>query len=211
MVESEYINLLMNKSNIADKPIAFIVLIINLTEINFAVSTSVNHDATRNRDIGIFEFSLIRNLLCFLIAIPVFLFFGKSLFEDVTRETMAPLVIRILFGNIAFFTWTAVFKFLPLGIGQVICSSNPFVVVLLTWCLFAADKPGFDDLIGIVVSFIGIVIMAGSKPASDVEVIVEDKNSHYLAGFVFAGVTMFFLAILPISGRFLKSIHFSII
>ena len=201
----------MNKSKIGDKPIAFIVLIINLQEIFFTVSTSVNHDATRNRGIGVFEFSLVRNFLCFVIAIPVFIFFGKSLFEGITREMMIPLIVRIFVGNTAFFTWTAVFKFLPLGIGQVICSSNPFVVVMLASCLFAADKPSYDDLIGIVVSFIGIVIMAESKPAPDLEVVFDEKESHYLAGFMFAIFTMFALAILTISGRYLKSIHFSII
>ena len=201
----------MNKSKIGDKPIAFIVLIINLQEIFFTIAISVSRDATRNRGIGVFEFSLIRSVICLMIAIPVFIFFGKSFFEGITREMLVPLVVRIFFGNTAFFTKTAVFKFLPLGIGQVICSSNPFVVVMLASCLFADDKPSYDDLIGIVVSFIGIVIMAESKPAPDLEVVFDEKESHYLAGFMFAIFTMFALAILTISGRYLKSIHFSII
>ena len=82
---------------------------------------------------------------------------------------------------------------------------------MIASCLFSANKPSYDDLIGIFVSFIGIVILAESKTASNVEVLLDEKESHFLAGFIFAVFTMFALAILAIARRYLKSIHFSII
>ena len=176
----------------------------------FMIATSVNHDATRNRGIGVFEFSFIRSFLGLVFAIPVFIFYQRSLFEDITRDMMVPLAIRIIVGNICFFTWTYVYKLLPMGIGQVICASNPFLVVLLAPCVFATEKAGYDDLVGIIFSFVGILIMAESKPGKDADIQVESE-AQYLTGFIFAFITMFFLAVLILTGRYLKSIHFSVI
>jgi drug/metabolite transporter (DMT)-like permease len=196
--------------NTGDKPIALIVLLINLTEIMFMIATSVNHDATRNRGIGIFEFSFFRNFFGLLFSIPVFFYFQKGLFEDITRDMIVPLVIRIIVGNTCFFTWTYVYKLLPMGIGQVICASNPFLVVLFAPCMFATEKAGLNDLVGIIFSFLGILIMALSKPGSDADIKIN-AEAYYLSGIIFALITMIFLAVLILTGRYLKSIHFSVI
>lgn len=115
----------------SDMPIAVVATLINIQELCFTMSTSIMHECMRNRGFGVFEFSFIRNTFNFILTIPVFFYVGKSLFEDINRETIKPLVIRIVAGNMAFSTFTIVFKLIPLGIGSVIIQSNPFIVVLL--------------------------------------------------------------------------------
>lgn len=68
-------------------------------------------------------------------------------------------------GNITFFTFTIVFKLLPLGIGQVIIQSNPFVVVLLSG-YFLKEQTSRVELACIFVTFVGIVVMALSHPSN---------------------------------------------
>ena len=64
----------------ADKPIALIVLIVNVQELFFTVSTTISHDCTRNRGIGIIEFSLIRNVINFILAMLVLWYSGMGLY-----------------------------------------------------------------------------------------------------------------------------------
>jgi drug/metabolite transporter (DMT)-like permease len=150
----------------SDLPIALLATLINIQEVFFLISTSINHECTRNRGLGVFEFSLIRNSCNLIFAIPIFLYFGRGLTEGLTTEKWVPLVIRIVCGNITFFTFTYVFKLLPLGIGQVIIQSNPFVVVLLS-NYFLNEPVHRFEIVCITLTFLGIFIMAVSHPDSE--------------------------------------------
>lgn len=149
----------------ADKPIALIFLIINIQEIFFTISTAISRECTKNRGLGVFEFSLWRNSLCFILSIPPSILSGKGLFEGMNRELWLPITLRTIVGNMAFFTFTQTFKMLPMGIGNVIIMSNPFIVVIIQ-ALFFNDSISKADIAGIIVSFLGILITAYTKPPS---------------------------------------------
>ena len=83
----------------------------------FTIATSINHECTRNRGLDVFEFTFIRNIANLLFSIPLFLYSGRSLFTEITKDKVVPLAVRILAGNIAFASFTVAFKLLPLGIG----------------------------------------------------------------------------------------------
>ena len=115
----------------ADLSIALVFLIINIQEIFFTVSTAIGRECTRHRGLGVLEFSLWRNFLCFVLSIPPFLWSGKGLFEGMSKDLWLPITIRTIVGNLGYFTFTQTFKLLPMGIGNVIIMSNPFIVVIL--------------------------------------------------------------------------------
>lgn len=179
--------------------------LIAIQETLFSISTAVNHECTRNRGFGIFEFSLIRNSFNLVFAVPIFLWFEKGLFEGLTKDKHKPLIVRIVAGNITFFTFTYVFKMLPLGIGQVIIQSNPFVVVLLS-SYYLQEPICRVELACIGATFFGIVIMACSKPSSG-NVLAEQTFGQYLFGLTMAVITMVFMAVLVVAGRALKGVH----
>ena len=79
-------------------PILYAAVLINIQEICLTVSTSVNHECTRSRGFGIFEFTLIRNLFNFVITLPVFFMIGLPLFDEIKKEHVKPLIARIVFG-----------------------------------------------------------------------------------------------------------------
>jgi len=114
-----------------DLPIALVFFIINIQEIFFTISTAIGRDCTRNRGLGVLEVSLCRNILCLVFSIPPFLWYGKGLFEGMSKDLWLPITIRTIVGNLAYFTFTQTFKMLPMGIGNVIIMSNPFIVVIL--------------------------------------------------------------------------------
>jgi drug/metabolite transporter (DMT)-like permease len=194
----------------ADKPIALIFLIINAMEIVFTISTAIGRECTRNRGLSIAEVSLIRNSLNFIMSIPPFLLSGMGPFEGMSRDLWLPIIVRTIAGNLGFFTFTSTFKYLPMGIGNIIVLSNPFIVVFLAACLFK-DAINIVDILGIVVSFCGILIMAYTKPPALVAPTVLDDRSHYLKGIAFAMTSMVFVATLVTMGRAVKSINYAVV
>jgi drug/metabolite transporter (DMT)-like permease len=62
-------------------------------------------------------------------------------------------------------------------------------------------------------SFVGLVIMAQSKPIYETEETEPQMNKQpsYIAGIFFALLAMVFLAFNIVTSRFLKQVHFSVI
>lgn len=79
-------------------PIVYAAILININEICFTVSTSVNHEFTRSRGFGVFEFTMLRNMFNFVLTLPVFFLLRLPLFDEIKKEHLKPLVARIIFG-----------------------------------------------------------------------------------------------------------------
>lgn len=126
-----------------------------------------------------------------------------------TSELRTPLIIRTVTGNLSYFTYVATFKYLPMGIGQIIVNSNPFVVALCCAYLFK-EVVGFPDIAGIIVAFAGIVIMATTQPPAEV-LSEEQTKTEFMKGLLFALFTVTGISSITLSGRSLQSIHFSVI
>ena len=63
-----------------DHPISTTLLLVNITEILFTISTAIARELTKNRGIGVIEFCFVRNLLNFVFSIVIWGFTGEPLF-----------------------------------------------------------------------------------------------------------------------------------
>ncbi|MFN9940705.1 MAG: hypothetical protein ACK56I_14625, partial [bacterium] len=66
-----------------------------------------------------------------------------------------------------YFTHTWTYKYLPLAIGNVVILSSPFAIAFLSYHLFG-DKITSLDLKSVLISFIGLSIMAFSRPSTTI-------------------------------------------
>jgi drug/metabolite transporter (DMT)-like permease len=108
---------------------------------------------------------------------------------------------RAAIGHIGNITFIWMFKLLPLGIGSTIVYSNPILISLMSHYLL--NEPATrDEVIGIFVSFIGIVLMSMGKEASA----LEQERADYKLGIALALFTCFTVSGLTILTRKLKGV-----
>lgn len=134
-------------------------LVVNMSECCFSISIAINQYATNNLGLSVLEFAFARNFVNFWVSTSMLYYKGMSPLQGITSDVYIPLGIRCIVGNIAFISLTYVFSKLPLSIGTVIISTSPFAVAILSRLILAEDiaRP---DIIAIIVSFTGILIMA---------------------------------------------------
>lgn len=105
------------------------------------------------------EFTWCRNWCNLLFSVVVLIYHGNSPFHGITREMWLPLTLRCVLGNIGFLLITYSFKVLPLSIGTVIIACSPFAVAVMSR-LFLSDAISNIDIIAIIISFFGIIILS---------------------------------------------------
>lgn len=107
------------------------VTLVNTFELCFTVSTSINHECTRYRDLTVVEYAFIRNLINFCFSAVTLAYYRIHPFEGFITEKKWTFVMRTVIGNLTYLGFTAVYRLLPLGIGATIIATNPFLIAIL--------------------------------------------------------------------------------
>jgi len=87
------------------------------------------------------------------------------------------LFLRSLAGTIGFTTYIFAIKYLPLGLTMIIFNTAPFWATLLAY-LALSEKLKAYELIAMLISFVGIVLIAMAKPAADPAEFDEPSDSE---------------------------------
>jgi drug/metabolite transporter (DMT)-like permease len=114
-------------------------VLVNCYELLFTLSTTINHEATKFRGVSVIEYAFVRNLINFLTAAGFLCYRKLTPWNGITKEHLTPLFLRTIIGNLGFFTFTLVYKLLPLGIGATLIASNPIVISILAF-LFLQEQ-----------------------------------------------------------------------
>lgn len=107
------------------------MFLVNIYELFFCVSTSINHECTKYRGITVAEYAFIRNAINFLFSAIQLCYKRVGPLHGYNKDLLAPLVIRLIVGNLCYLAVTTVYKYLPLGIGATIIATNPFAITCL--------------------------------------------------------------------------------
>ena len=138
------------------------VMLINTYEIIFCVSTTINHECTKYRGVTVAEYSFVRNGINFIFAGALLCIYRVGPIEGLNRSNIKIFLLRSVIGNLGYFTFTLVYKLLPLGIGSTLVSSNTLIVTLLSF-VWLGDRASCVEISAIFVSFFGIVMMGLSQ------------------------------------------------
>ena len=142
-----------------------------------------------------------------LICFGVLTLQRASYVQGLTRENLPYFLLRAIIGAGWYYTFTATYKLLPLVIGGVIIASSALFTPLLTYLLLGEPVMKVD-VIGIVISFLGIVMLSYGKENSG-EQIAEGTAFSYFLGIFFGLVTALGVGFLTILTRKLKSVETS--
>jgi drug/metabolite transporter (DMT)-like permease len=174
------------------------LLLINVSEILFCVSNSVNHECTRNRGITVVEYSLFRNLLNLSVTAILARANNVSLVKGIKGNLVPKLVLRTAIGNTyVVYTWT--FKLLPLGIATTLISTSP--LALVCFARLNNERALISEQASLLVSFAGITAMSLSGPTSEAH-----SDHSYLLGVGLALFVAFAEAITTVLSRVLSSV-----
>lgn len=105
------------------------------------------------------EFTWIRNWCNLVFSVVMLVQKRITPLHGITRQMWLPLALRCGLGNIGFILITYSFKVLPLSIGTVIIACSPFAVAVMSSVVLNESISNID-VIAIIVSFAGIVILS---------------------------------------------------
>lgn len=97
-------------------------------------------------------------------------------------------------------------KMLPITIANLIFNTNPFWITILGYFVLK-EKIGIMDFVGLIGSFIGVLIIIFDKEEDK----SESKSQVNTAGVIVAIIWSMSVAGVAISTRKLKSLHFSMV
>ena len=117
----------MSNEEGADMPLMKVVFFINMSELVGCFSTSINHFATTKLDVSIAKFTWFRSSVMFCIALSVLTAQGNGYTKGLTRENLPYYIARQLCSTVFYYTFTAVFKYLPLLIGSTLIRTSSLI------------------------------------------------------------------------------------
>lgn len=115
------------------------VVLVNCYELMFTLSTTINHEATKFRGVTVIDYAFVRNLINCLTAAALLCYRRLSPWTGINKEHLTPFFLRTIIGTLGFFSFTLVYKLLPLGIGATLIASNPIVITILAY-LFLQEQ-----------------------------------------------------------------------
>ena len=174
-------------------------------EVCFCVSTAINHECTKNRGITVAEYAFIRNGLNLLYSAFQLCYRRIGPLEGYTPDLLPALLTRLIVGNLCYLALTAVYMYLPLGIGATIIATNPFAITILAH-FFLHEKAQFFEIAALIITFTGIAVMGMAHPIDAAD---EKQHFVYTLGISLAVFVALCLAISTIVSRKLKAIDTS--
>ena len=151
------------------------------------------------------EFTLARSLFTMTLSYFILCYLNVKV-SDVAIDLRHVLVARCLVGCTAFLVTAVALKLLPLSIYTLILSTNPFLTAGLQYLWIGLRVSNFD-LLAMVGSLIGIILMSLSAPASK----IEESSGAYLLGLLMAIAGTFCMSFIYVSTSRMKSIHYLLI
>ena len=158
--------------------------------------TSMNEYGIKALDLCLFRtFSAF--VVSFLIA-----YYSRINFT-VDKSQHKALWLRSSFGTLGFTTFVFGMKYLPLGIHMILFNTAPFQASLLGW-LILHEKPKISELICMLISFVGILIIGLAKPIDSLE------NAKWIGISCSLCVSVCY-ALVSVLTRQMQQVHFSLI
>jgi drug/metabolite transporter (DMT)-like permease len=105
--------------------------------------------------------------LVLLPAVP-FLIGWRRLFAELRRYARPLLVLALFNASVPFWLLTWSEKRLDSGLAAVLQASTPLFTALLAFGFSRGDRIGGARLLGVLVGFLGVVLLVGAQPSGDV-------------------------------------------
>ena len=175
--------------------------------ISFTINNSLGKELM-TKPVGFItfnEFTLARTLFTMSLSYFILRFMNIKV-RDVSVDLRNVLVARCLVGCTAFLVTAVALKLLPLSIYTLILSTNPFLTAGLQYLWIGLRVSNFD-LIAMVGSLLGIILMSTSAPDSK----NEESSSSYILGLVMAIAGTFCMSFIYVSTSRMKSVHYLLI
>lgn len=102
-----------------------------------------------------------------LPAIP-FVLGWRRLFDDLRRFALPLLVVALLNASIPFWLLSWSEQRLDSGLAAVLQASTPLFVAIVAFRFSRGDRVTGARLVGVVVGFLGVVLLVGAQPSGDV-------------------------------------------
>ena len=110
-------------------------------------------------DINIFKVALVRSLIMAIGAYCHGRFIGGIKPFNIDKRTAKLMFFRGLFGTMAFYFELIAIYLMPISIAIVLYFTNPIFASIFSF-IFLKEKLSIFDIIGILVSMIGVVIIS---------------------------------------------------
>jgi drug/metabolite transporter (DMT)-like permease len=111
-------------------------------------------------------------------------YLGLPLLPDVLRNDRGiqkALIIRSIAGTICLVIFINALPLVPLGVLQTILQITPFWCSVLGWFMLG-DRVSCFEVIAMVCSFAGIIMIISSKSENKDEKVVDNTSSGYMFG-----------------------------
>ena len=181
-----------------------------------ATFSSVTYKLLESKDkIGLWDWTLLRNLLILLFALIGLATKRINPFKAVPRAKWVVLLGRVVTSCLMNIFMNMSLELIPYSLFVVLYQTSPFMTSILSYCVNGEKITCFEAL-GMVLSFIAVSCIAYSAEQSaevdeEVEAGVEKSATQYLLGIGFILLAAACLSGCAVFNRSLKTIDFNVV
>ena len=185
--------------------------IVNIGSMMGAVLQGVTKDVLTRTEVTTFELAFLRSFFNIISSAMLVIHFGLPFFSGIPSGLKSTLAIRSICGTITFLCFTAAIQFIPISVFFIITGSSIFTTALLT-CIFLQDRITAFEVVAMVCSVGGIMMIGISKQApDDTPATIYSEKHNYTLGLLIATLATIGGSIIGVTTRMLKEINFAVI
>jgi len=149
----------------ADIKLPTLILLVNVCECMWCLMDSLNKDALTNYGASVLDSACLRSFMLVIVSVVIMKYFNKTPY-DIPSHLRAPVFYRSAGLTTTIGLIGSALLVLPVTILNVIINCTPFFTAILSH-FFLSDKLTKCEIIAMVLSFSGVVLIAYATPDSE--------------------------------------------
>ena len=185
------------------------ILFINLMTFG-ATFTNISFKIANANGVTAIDYQIFRGAFICLFIIPFLCAYGKHPVRDVPDGRFPIVVARSLFATLNFIFYMWAMTLLPMYLAVILNNLSPFWASILG-TLVNGDKFYAIEFVAIAICFSCVVGITFTQPAGDAEALTGKTYDSFWLGVVVSIVKSVLCALLGVTSRRAKDIHFSVL